>query len=153
MASAGETYGCYSTVKSSIDAEFEGFEPDRIYVLRNGQLWQQTSYEYEYRYSYAPRVTIFQSSGLCVMAVEGVTRTVYVVQVEAIQSRINGQFNGLDYGRTYTLQNGQVWQQKELYIWYYYGYASAVIIYRSYVGSWMMKVKGISHAVRVERIR
>jgi hypothetical protein len=143
----------FTPVVSAIDGKFEGFEPDRIYVLLNGQVWQQTSYEYEYHYSYAPRVTISLSGGQCVMAVEGMSRFVYVVQVEAIQSRIDGQFSGLDYGRIYTLQNGQVWQQKEFYIWYYYWYAPTVIIYRSHSGSWMMKVEGISHAVRVERIR
>jgi len=42
------------------------------------------------------------------MVIEGMSRTVYTAQVEAIQSRINAEFNGLDYGRTYTLQNGQV---------------------------------------------
>ncbi|MDO8751358.1 MAG: hypothetical protein Q7K03_09495 [Dehalococcoidia bacterium] len=140
-------------VESSIDAEFEGSEPDRIYVLRNGQVWLQTSYEYQYVYRFAPRVTISPSGGGCAMAVEGMSRTVQVVQVEAIQSRISGQFNGLDYGRAYTLQNGQVWQQKEFYIWYYNWAAPSVIIYRSYSGSWMMKVEGISRAVRVERIR
>ena len=153
MVSAGASDGCSSTVESRIDDEFEGFEPDRIYVLRNGQFWQQTSYEYAYRYRYAPRVTIFPSGGLCVMVVEGMSRTVNVVRVEAIQSRISGEFDGLDYGRTYTLQNGQVWQQTEFYIWYYYWYAPSVIVYQSHSGSWMMKVEGISHAVRVERIR
>jgi len=140
-------------VESRIDDEFEGFEPDRIYVLRNGQVWQQTSYEYAYRYHYAPPVTISPSGEQCVMAVEGMSQTVYVVQLEAIQSRINGEFNGLDYGRTYTLQNGQVWQQTEFYIWYYYWHAPTVIIYRSHSGSWMMEVEGISHAVHVERIQ
>ena len=87
------------------------------------------------------------------MAVEGMTNAVHVVLVEAIQSRIKSEFNGLEYGRTYTLQNGQVWQQNEFYIWYYYWYGPSVIIYRSHSGSWMMKVEGISHAVRVEQIR
>ena len=153
MVSAGGADGCYSPVQDRIDEEFEGFEPDRIYVLRNGQVWQQTSYEHEYGYRYAPRVTISPSGGRCIMAVEGMSRAVNVVQVEAIQSHISGEFTGLDYGRTYTLQNGEVWQQKEFYIWYYYWYAPTVIIYRSHSGSWMMKVEGINHAVRVERIR
>jgi len=153
LVPAGGTYGCSSTVESRIDDEFEGFESDRIYVLRNGQVWQQTSYEYAYRYRYAPRVTISPSGGRCVMEVEGMSRTVYVVQVEVTKSRISGEFNGLDYGRTYTLQNGQVWQQKEFYIWYRYSYAPTVIIYKSHTDSWMMKVEGITRAVRVERIR
>lgn len=32
---------------------------------------------------------------------------------EPITSRIAGQFNGFDAGRTYTLENGQVWKQTE----------------------------------------
>jgi hypothetical protein len=109
-------------------------------VLRNGQVGQQTSYEYEYRYRHAPRVTISRCGGGCVMVREGMSRTAYVAQVEAIQSRISGELNGLDYGRTYTLQNGRVWQQKEFYTWNYYRCARTAIVSHSFSSLWMMKM-------------
>ena len=59
-------------VESRIDGEFSGWEGDTIFKLQNGQLWQQSSYAYKYRYSYSPEVLIYKSGSVYKMRVDGV---------------------------------------------------------------------------------
>ena len=59
-------------VESRIDGEFSGWEGDTIFKLQNGQLWQQSSYAYKYRYSYRPKVLIYKSGSIYKMRVDGV---------------------------------------------------------------------------------
>lgn len=47
-------------IETSIDGEFEGWKGDTIFKLQNGQIWQQSSYKYEYHYSYSPKVILYQ---------------------------------------------------------------------------------------------
>ena len=65
-------------IESRIDHEFEGFEADKVFVLQNGQIWQQTSARYKYVYKYAPKVRIFPVDGGYEMSVDGVDGTVRV---------------------------------------------------------------------------
>ncbi len=65
---------------------------------------------------------------------------------------ITSDFSGFNYGNLYVLSNGQVWQQTEYYIWYYYFYLPKAIIY-SNSGSLYLKVAGIDHAVRVQQVQ
>jgi hypothetical protein len=69
-----------------------------------------------------------------------------------VSSTITSDFSGLNYGNVYTLWNGQVWQQTEYYVWYYYWYNPNVLIWYS-GGMYYMKVQGIEHAVAVSRIQ
>ncbi|MEX2468892.1 MAG: hypothetical protein WD396_03975, partial [Pseudohongiellaceae bacterium] len=41
-------------VKSRIDGTFEGWSGDTLFPLTNGQVWQQTEYNYTYRYRFMP---------------------------------------------------------------------------------------------------
>jgi len=65
-------------VESSIDGEFEGFDHDAIFVLQNGQIWQQVSASYHYTYKYGPKVRIYPIAGGYEMSVEGVNNVVRV---------------------------------------------------------------------------
>lgn len=69
-----------------------------------------------------------------------------------VESRIVTDFDGLEHGNIYELQNGQIWKQTDFYIWIRIAVYPRVIIYRD-GASWKMKVDGIDRAVRVERIR
>ena len=65
-------------IESQIDDDFEGWEGETIFKLRNGQIWQQSSYAYAYHYAYAPKVLIYKSGGVYKMKVDGVTSEITV---------------------------------------------------------------------------
>jgi hypothetical protein len=70
-----------------------------------------------------------------------------------VKSVIVNDFDGLDYGNLYELQNGQIWKQTEywIWIWIWIWIRPNVLIYPD-GGVWRMKVENIEHAVTVERI-
>lgn len=68
--------------ESRIDGEFNGFDGDTIIPLVNGQVWQQSDYAYHYRYSYSPKVIVFQKNGRYQMQVEGIDESVGVTRLK-----------------------------------------------------------------------
>lgn len=60
-----------SVIQSRIDGEFNGWHGDSVYTLQNGQVWQQDSYKYEYKYSYCPEVVVFDGEAGTMMNVDG----------------------------------------------------------------------------------
>lgn len=144
---------CSPAIESRIDGEFQGWDGETIFRLTNGQIWQQAEYSYHYTYAYLPKVTIFLAAGGCRMLVEGVRETISVMQVEAIQSRISGTFEGFRYERVYLLQNGQIWQQVSFDISIALRLSPRVIIYQGITGEWRMQVEDIGRTIRVQRLR
>jgi hypothetical protein len=65
-------------IESRIDGEFTGWDGETIFKLLNGQVWQQSSYAYRYKYAYSPAVLIYQSGGLYKMKVDGVDTEITV---------------------------------------------------------------------------
>ena len=63
-----------------------------------------------------------------------------------INSRIEGEFEGYEYGNVYRLTNGQVWQQTSSTYNYSYKYRPRVTIRNG-----EMRVDGMSRSVRVTR--
>jgi len=70
----------------------------------------------------------------------------------AIESKVDGEFNGWEGETIVKLMNGQIWQQTEYYYHYHYAYMPDVLIYNS-GGNWKMKVEGVDKAVRVQKLR
>jgi hypothetical protein len=66
------------TIESNIKGDFEGWEGETVFVLDNGQVWQQAGFEYHYHYAFRPKVTIFSIDGVQRMRVEGVDQTIPV---------------------------------------------------------------------------
>ncbi|MBI5376372.1 MAG: hypothetical protein HZA77_13145 [Candidatus Schekmanbacteria bacterium] len=60
-------------IESCIDGEFNGWMGESVYKLVNGQKWQQSSYKYQYKYSYMPQVIIYQTRSGYKMLVAGTT--------------------------------------------------------------------------------
>ena len=56
-------------------------EGETIFKLTNGQIWQQLSYAYIYKYSYRPKVLIFKVGDRHQMKVDGVDSRISVVQL------------------------------------------------------------------------
>src|SRR5580704_10697453 len=69
LAEKRKTGGCDPAIETRIDGDFEGWEDETTYKLRNGQIWQQASYHYHYHYAYAPEVTIYSTAEGCAMKV------------------------------------------------------------------------------------
>ncbi|MAM69866.1 MAG: hypothetical protein CMP91_01805 [Gammaproteobacteria bacterium] len=63
-------------IESQINGEFSGWEGETEYELTNGQVWKQSSYSYEYTYSYMPEVLIYSAGGGYRMQVEGTSAEV-----------------------------------------------------------------------------
>ncbi len=70
----------------------------------------------------------------------------------AIESKVDGKFEGWDGETIVKLMNGQIWQQQEYYYHYHYAYNPKVLIYKS-GNSIKMKVDGINKAIRVSRLK
>jgi hypothetical protein len=69
-------------IESKIDGDFEGFDFDRVFKLRNGQIWQQLSAKFRHRYRYAPRVIIWRDGKVHRMKVDGIDDTVTVMRLK-----------------------------------------------------------------------
>lgn len=66
-------------IKTQINGDFEGWEGETIFKMMNGQIWQQTSYDYTYHYAYSPEVLIYEFDGSWVMKVEDFDETINVI--------------------------------------------------------------------------
>ena len=71
-----------SAIETNIDGEFEGWEGETIFKMRNGSIWQQASYAYTYHYAYAPEVLIYSKNGTTYMRVEGVDSEIQVKRIK-----------------------------------------------------------------------
>ena len=71
-----------AVIETCIDGTFEGWSGDTVFVLCNGQIWQQSSYAYTYHYAYRPDVLIYRTGTGYRMQVEGVGTTIAVVRLQ-----------------------------------------------------------------------
>ena len=67
---------------SNIDGNFEDWDGDTEFILTNGQIWQQDSYDYIYHYAYSPKVLIYTSGSGWKMKVDGVGKDIYVKRLK-----------------------------------------------------------------------
>lgn len=79
----GSVLSSPDVIECCIEGDFEGWEGDTIFILTNGQIWQQVSYDYEYHYAYRPEVTIVKmNDNRYMMIVEGMDEKVYVERLK-----------------------------------------------------------------------
>mgnify|MGYP003666511001 FL=1 len=57
--------------ESQINGEFNGWEGDTQYQLMNGEVWKQSTYNYDYTYAYMPDAIIYDAGSGYKMKVEG----------------------------------------------------------------------------------
>ena len=50
-----------TVIRTCINGDFEGWEGDTIVVLCNGQVWQQSDYNYHFAYGFTPDVLIYRT--------------------------------------------------------------------------------------------
>lgn len=82
ISSSNSTDSSSGVVESKIDGDFEGFEGDTIYKLRDGQIWQQTDGRYKYKYKYSPDVIIVYRGRKGKIHVEGLDRSFSVERLK-----------------------------------------------------------------------
>jgi hypothetical protein len=71
-----------AAVESEINGEFHGWSGDTTFELANGQVWQQSAYDYEYEYDYRPKVVVYSIGSVFKMKVDGVKGAVEVRRVK-----------------------------------------------------------------------
>lgn len=69
-----------ATISSVITSDFTGWSGETVFVLQNGQVWQQSQYAYMYMYAYRPSVTIEATGNSGIMTVNG--RSVKVTKLK-----------------------------------------------------------------------
>jgi hypothetical protein len=69
-------------LEGNIDGTFYGWTGETLFLLTNGQIWQQTSYSYSYHYAYRPRVQIFNSGGGDSMRLTGYDNSIRVKRLK-----------------------------------------------------------------------
>ena len=132
--------------QGKIDGDFEGFDDEILFKMRNGTYWLQAQYKYWYHYAYSPDATITEENGRYILNVAGNSIPVRKAS-NVIESRINGEFKGWEGESEYELQNGQVWQQSNYKYQYKYAYMPEAIVYESGSG-YKMSVAGTIANVR-----
>ncbi|MBC8206632.1 MAG: lamin tail domain-containing protein [Kiritimatiellales bacterium] len=101
-----------NVTRTKIDGTFYGFGIREFFHLQNGEWWRQTSFETSASTRSSPEVLIWEESGnfQFEMPDEGRTVTAQKLTVTA-ESSVTNTFNGLHYGNTYQLANGEDWLQ------------------------------------------
>ncbi len=71
----------------------------------------------------------------------------------AIETKIDGDFNGWDSELIYRMANGQIWQQQNYHYHYHYAYSPSVIIYPTSTGCHVKVEDDDDEGVDVVRIK
>jgi hypothetical protein len=144
---------------------FEGYDYGNVYKTVNGSMWVQTSYQYEYKYAYMPDVIIVGTGSTYKMSVDGTRNSVNVALLSPTRfdpqnsvyklvsnTRVSGQFDGLEYNNQYELMDGSVWRQTSFDTQYKYKYMPNAIVYYNGI-SYKMKIEGTNKTISVTRLR
>jgi hypothetical protein len=71
----------FDIFESKIDGEFRGWSGNTRFALVNGQVWQQSSYDFTRHHAHSPKVLIYRSGPAIKMHVEGVDHTIFVTRI------------------------------------------------------------------------
>jgi hypothetical protein len=103
-----------TTIYSEIDGWFRGWQSKRVFILKNGEFWQQTSLDSSTEARYSPAVTItnWLQSGNWRMSVEGRSGYISVQQLTNVtRTAIDRWFYGFGRGNIFPLADGSWWKQ------------------------------------------
>jgi hypothetical protein len=118
-----------------------------LFHLDDGTFWIQAPYAYWYHYAYRPEVVLTEESGVYYLELPDYDQRVEVRQTNAIETHIDGAFNGWDGKSTYRLSNGQTWQQAYYEYRYVYAFNPEAVLYEA-DGGWYLMVSDTVMAVR-----
>jgi hypothetical protein len=103
-----------TTVYSEIDGYFRGWQNKRVFALKNGQFWQQTSLDGSSQTLYRPAavITNWLQTGNWRMSVAGLAGYVSVQQLtNVIRTAVEGNFYGFGNRHIFHLADGTWWKQ------------------------------------------
>ncbi len=103
-----------TTVHSKIDGWFRGWQSKRVFVLKNGEFWQQTSLENSTDALYSPNVTItnWLQAGFWRMSLDGQSGYISVRQLTNItRTAVDRWFYGFGRDNIFPLADGSWWKQ------------------------------------------
>ena len=72
---------------------------------------------------------------------------------QEIHSRIAGEFDGWEGRTRFTLENGQIWEQRRSSRWKICLQSPEVRLYQNFLGAWEMEVVAEDRTIGVRRIR
>jgi hypothetical protein len=110
-----------------------------------------------------PKVTVLTNVQFYKLLIQGVDETLLCKKLNpgyggtgsgdtVVEARITNDFDSLEYGNIYKLDNGQVWEQTDFYIYIYISVMPKVTIWwDGFVHK--MKVEGIDKAVTVQQLK
>lgn len=134
--------------ETCIHGVFTGFSPQALYALEDGTYWLQTDMLQHPHHAVNPAASILNLDDGTFLKVEGMPQPVAVRPIqEVISCQIKGKFSGWSGKSTYTLTNGQVWQQAKLVKKYAVKYMPHVLVYPTDAG-YVMQVAGTRVPVR-----
>lgn len=141
----------WTLIKSGqLEDEFEGFDDQMIFELTDGTVYYQSTYKYNYCYSYRPLVKIYSNGLTKIIVVNGLDDFVEIEETNAIKSKILSDFKGWTGDTIFELQNGQIWKQAQYEYKYFYAYRPDAMVVK--IGShYVMTVNGKS--IRVTKIK
>jgi len=103
-----------------IDGSFYGFDDQAVFKTKDGSYWRQVNYRYWEYVTHNPKVLIEDVGGKLIMTVAG--ESTEVERLEGVEEvTINGEFDGWNGKRSYTLSDGRKWEE----IGYRYKYRRA----------------------------
>jgi len=142
-----------------------------IVKTASGGIYEVDEYIYLYEYVYFATVEVLSNGPEFKLIVEGIKQPLHCRQIrssakelsaepgklpdgksDAIESTIVSDFDGLGYQKVYRLQNGQIWEQSEPYIYVYVAVMPRVTIWHD-GSSYKMKVDGVDRAVSVQPLK
>lgn len=135
-----------------------------IVKLADGSFWE-VKYEYEYMYEYYPSAIICPGRGLLVVGETELTVSKVgsatpntrprssepssaIPEGTVVESRLEGKFEGYDYGNIYRLTNGQLWEQASATYRYRYRYRPEVWIVQQ-DGLFRMRIEPLDEWITV----
>lgn len=132
-----------------------------IFATISGNYYELVDYVYLYEYLYSPEVIVLKNDEFHKLIIEGIKEPLLCRKIgsndnskseNALESRIDGNFEGFEYKKIFKLLNGQIWQQIEAYYYYHYSYAPKILIYKS-GNVFKVKVDGVDKAVTVIQLK
>jgi len=148
---------------TTIDGWVKKVKRGTIFKTASGNIYEVVDVVILFEMELKPKVTVLTDGQFYKLLIKGVGEELLCKKLNlgykgtisgdtVIEARITNDFDGLEYGNIYKLDNGQAWKQTGVYIYVYVSVMPKVIIWRD--GSvHKMKVQGIDEAVTVQQLK
>ena len=156
----GGQYKLFET--TTIDGWVKKIKRGTIFKTSSGNIYEVAKAVILLEMELRPKVTVLTDGQFYKLLIQGVNEELLCKKLNSgnkgditggtvIEARIINDFDGLEYGNIYKLDNGQVWEQTYFYIYIYIAVMPKVTIWQD--GSvYKMKVDGIDEVVTVKQI-